>query len=68
MNLNYRYEIKFIGDVAGLANFMQWIYCSTSANKVYKDYLSGNQSNSFFIWQWCCGRQTNFKIWRKLFL
>ena len=37
MNLNYRYEIKFIEDVAGLSNIMQWIYCTTSANKVYKD-------------------------------
>jgi SPX domain protein involved in polyphosphate accumulation len=39
MSLNYRYEIKFIEDDAGLSNFMQWLYCSTSANKVYKDRI-----------------------------
>jgi SPX domain protein involved in polyphosphate accumulation len=39
MNLNYRYEIKFIADDADLSNFMEWLYFYTSANKVYKDRI-----------------------------
>jgi len=37
MSPDYRYEIKFVLDNAGLSDAMQWLYNNTSANKVYEN-------------------------------
>ena len=37
MNLDYRYEIKFVLDNARLSDAMQWLYNDTTANKIYDD-------------------------------
>ena len=37
MNSEYRYEIKFILDNAGLSDAMQWLNGDTTANKAYND-------------------------------
>ncbi len=37
MSLDYRYEIKFVLDNARLSDAMQWLYNSTTANKIYNN-------------------------------
>ena len=37
MSPDYRYEIMFVLDNAGLSDAMQWLYNNTSANKVYEN-------------------------------
>ena len=37
MSPDYRYEIKFVLDNAGLSDAMQWLYNNTTANKMYEN-------------------------------
>ena len=39
MSSDYRYEIKFVLDNTRLADVMQWLYNSTSANKSYDNRM-----------------------------
>ena len=39
MSSDYRYEIKFVLDNAGLADAMQWLYTNTTANKSYNNRM-----------------------------